>query len=185
MTTPAVGPTLTTERMVLTPPVLTDFDDFHALWSDPQVVRHIGGRPFTEEDDWKRLSMLAGSWVLHGMGYWTARDRADGRFVGQIGVAMNRRALPTQFVASFSPYPETGWVMQPQAQGRGLATEGALAAVAWADAALGAERTVCLIAPANAASLRVAERCGYRRYAETEYHGEPTVLLERFRPQPG
>ena len=36
-----------------------------------------------------------------------------------------------------------------------------------------------MIAPENAASLRVAQKCGYVAYARTTYKGAPTVLLER------
>jgi hypothetical protein len=32
---------------------------------------------------------------------------------------------------------------------------------------------------ANAPSLRVAAKCGYRELARTTYKGEPTVVLER------
>ena len=38
---------------------------------------------------------------------------------------------------------------------------------------------VILIDPANAPSLRLAEKVGYREYARTTYHGDPTILLER------
>jgi RimJ/RimL family protein N-acetyltransferase len=36
-----------------------------------------------------------------------------------------------------------------------------------------------MIDPANAPSLRVAGRCGFREYARTTYKGEPTILFER------
>jgi RimJ/RimL family protein N-acetyltransferase len=44
---------------------------------------------------------------------------------------------------------------------------------------LAAPRTVCVIHPANAPSLRLAERLGYIRFAETWYKGRDAVLLER------
>jgi hypothetical protein len=65
------------------------------------------------------------------------------------------------------------------AAGNGLATEAMIAALRWADAALSPARTVCMIAPGNAASLRVAGKVGYRLYAKAEYKGSEVVLYDR------
>jgi RimJ/RimL family protein N-acetyltransferase len=40
-------------------------------------------------------------------------------------------------------------------------------------------RTVCLIAPENVASLRVAAKCGFREVARATYKGTETLLFER------
>jgi RimJ/RimL family protein N-acetyltransferase len=63
--------------------------------------------------------------------------------------------------------------------GQGFATEAARAAVAWGDKHLSERRTWCLINPEAKASMRVAEKCGYREFARVPYHGAPVVLLER------
>ncbi len=39
---------------------------------------------------------------------------------------------------------------------------------------------MCIIHPANTASLRLAEKFGYRKYHRTMYKDEPTIMLERF-----
>jgi RimJ/RimL family protein N-acetyltransferase len=39
--------------------------------------------------------------------------------------------------------------------------------------------TVCLIHPENRASIRVAEKCGYREALRTAYHGHETILFGR------
>jgi RimJ/RimL family protein N-acetyltransferase len=75
--------------------------------------------------------------------------------------------------------PEAGWVLAPWAHGRGYATEAVRAALAWGDAHLAAPRTVCMIAPENAASIRVAEKCGYRELARTSFKDEDTLLFAR------
>ena len=36
-----------------------------------------------------------------------------------------------------------------------------------------------MIAPENAASIHVAEKCGYREFARGTYKGEDTILCER------
>jgi RimJ/RimL family protein N-acetyltransferase len=52
--------------------------------------------------------------------------------------------------------------------------------VEWGDGHFGPHRsTVCIIGPQNAASIRVAQKCGYAERLRTVYKGEPTVLFER------
>jgi RimJ/RimL family protein N-acetyltransferase len=172
------APRLETDRLILRAHRPEDLADSFAMWSDPEVVRYITGHPSTEQEAWARLLRFAGLWDLLGLGYWLVEEKATGRFLGQAGFAINRREID----ASARDDPEIGWVMAPAAQGRGFASEAAAAVVAWGDANLAGRRTVCLIAPENLASLRIAEKVGYRRYAETDFAGGRTILLERFRP---
>ncbi|MFE0753011.1 GNAT family N-acetyltransferase [Inquilinus sp. NPDC058860] len=170
--------TIETERLVLRPHRAEDFDDLAAMWADPGVTRFIGGRPSTPEESWARLLRYGGLWSLLGFGYWAVRDRATGRFVGEVGFADFRRGLGPDFDGA----PEGGWILAPWAQGRGLAGEAVRAALAWADAR-GWARSVCIIDPDNAPSLRLAGACGYREIGRITYKDHPVVLLER--PMPG
>lgn len=163
-----------TERLTLAPHTLEDFDDSFGMWSDPAVTRYTTGRPPTEEEVWARLQRYAGSWALMGYGYWVVRERSTGAFVGEVGFGDFRRAI----VPPFQGAPEIGWALVSHAWGRGLATEAVVAALSWADQALGV-RTVCLISQGNVASRRVAEKCGYRAYAEATYKETPVLLFER------
>ena len=170
-------PALETERLTLRGHTLADFDECAALWGDPEVTRHIGGRPSTAEEVWTRVLRYAGMWALLGYGYWVVRERESGRFVGEVGLADFRREVTPPLDGA----PEAGWVLAPWAHGRGFATEAVHAALSWGDAHLAAQRTVCMISPDNAASLRVAEKCGFREFARTRYKGEETLLFERLR----
>jgi RimJ/RimL family protein N-acetyltransferase len=58
------APALDTDRLTLRGHGLADFADSLRLWSDPDVTRYIGGRPFTEEEVWSRLLRYAGHWSL-------------------------------------------------------------------------------------------------------------------------
>ncbi len=165
---------LASARLVLRPHASADLPDLAAMWADPQVVRHIGGRPFTPEEVWTRLLRAAGMWALLGFGYWVARERDGGAFVGELGFADFRRELDP----AFGEAPEAGWALACAMHGRGYAGEALAAVHAWADAALG-RRTVCMIAPANLASVAAARRCGYTPYAQAVYKGAATTLFER------
>ena len=166
---------LTTPRLTLRPHRLDDFDDSFALWSDADVARFIGGRPSTHEEVWSRMLRYAGHWDLLGYGYFIVHERDSGRFIGEAGLADFHRELEP----GFGDTPECGWAFVPSAHGKGFATESVAAILAWRDQALKGDRTVCLVAPDNAASIRVAEKTGFGAYAETSYKGNPTVLMER------
>jgi RimJ/RimL family protein N-acetyltransferase len=171
------APRLDTERLVLSAHVLGDFDDCARMWGDPVVTRYISGRPSTPEEVWARLHRYVGHWALLGFGYWAAREKATGRFLGELGFAdFHRDVTP-----SFEGKPEAGWVIAPWAHGKGFATEAMRAALAWADALPRWKDTptVCMISPVNVASLHVAEKCGYREIARTVYKGEASIVLER------
>jgi RimJ/RimL family protein N-acetyltransferase len=168
-------PVLTTARLTLTPPDLSDFEDSAAMWSDPLVTRHIGGRTSTPEESWGRLLRARGLWALLGYGYWAARETATGRYVGEIGFADLRRAL----TPSIDGVPEMGWVLTAWAHGKGFAAEAVAAGLAWGEGLWGAAPVVCIIDPDNAPSLKLAERMGFSEVARTTYKEAPTVLLRR------
>lgn len=168
-------PTLVTERLTLRAHAESDFDDLHAVWSDPEVVRFIGGKPSTPADTWTRLLRYAGMWTIKGFGYWRVGETATGRYVGDIGLMDARREIDPPL----GDVPEAGWVLAPWAHGRGYAAEAVSAMLAWADATLAAPRIVCMIHPENQPSLNLAARMGFAPYAETRYHDDPITLLER------
>ena len=170
-------PVLTTARLTLTPVALTDFDDLCALWRDEGFTRHITGRPLPEEDVWSRLLRDIGHWSVLGRGNWTMRMSDGGAYAGSVGVIDYHRNVEPALTS-----PELGWGLAPTFQGLGLAAEGVAAALDWADQVLRAPRTVCMIGPANLASLRLAGRVGYAPFAETVYRDGPVILLERNAP---
>ncbi|MDB4955347.1 MAG: acetyltransferase [Myxococcales bacterium] len=45
-------PELVTERLAMCVPTLADFESSVAMWGDPDVVNHIGGKPSTREEGW-------------------------------------------------------------------------------------------------------------------------------------
>jgi RimJ/RimL family protein N-acetyltransferase len=168
-------PVLETERLVLRGHRREDFEACSAMWGDSAVTRFIGGRPFPRDEVWTKLLRYVGHWAVVGFGFWVLEEKGTGRFVGEVGFADFQRDIQP----SLDGAPEIGWVLAPWAQGRGLATEAIRGALEWGAAHLASARTVCLISPENAASIRVAEKCGYREFRRTTYKGTPTLLFER------
>jgi RimJ/RimL family protein N-acetyltransferase len=167
-----------TARLRLRRHRVDDFADCLAMWGDPAITRHIGGKPFPAEEVWAKILRYAGHWALLGFGYWVIEEKTSGRFVGEVGFADFKRTIEP----SFDGAPEIGWALAAWAHGAGFATEAVGAAIAWGEAQFGAARSVCLIIPDNAASIRVAAKCGYREFARTTYKDRPTILFQRGAP---
>jgi len=169
----AAIPTLKTERLILRGPTKADFPDLLATWSDPEVVRHIGGVPFGDEDVWARLLKYVGHWELLGYGMWIVRDK-DGGFVGEVGLFdLHRAIVPAIDV------PEVGWVLARSAHGKGYATEAVRRILGWAEQHIRPRQFSCVIDVDNHASHRVADKCGFHRHAELTYKATPVIVYRR------
>jgi RimJ/RimL family protein N-acetyltransferase len=168
-------PVLETERLRLRGPRADDLDACAALWADTEVVRHTTGKPQTREEVWWRILRYIGHWALMGYGFWALEEKASGAFVGEVGFADFKRNLDPPL----GDTPESGWILASAFHGKGYATEAMRAVIAWGDEHFEAARTACLIHPDNAASLRVAEKLGYREYARSTYRDKQVLMLER------
>ncbi len=174
-------PALETARLILRAHKLEDFDSSFAMWSDPLTTRFIGGQPSTREAAQSRVINYLVHWKLMSFGYWAILEKGSNSFVGELGFADFRRDTQPPILG----IPEVGWVLTPAMQGKGYATEAAQAAHEWADEFLGVPKTVCLIDPAHAASIRLAEKFGYKEYARSTFKGLPMTMFERLTPRHG
>ncbi|WP_314375089.1 GNAT family N-acetyltransferase [Sphingomonas paucimobilis] len=173
MTFASPTPTLTTERLTLRGHCPDDLDALAAMWADPAVYGMIGGKPRSREEVWIRLLRSIGCWTVFGYGAWVVCDRATGAVLGDIGLLESRRAIIPELTV-----PEVGWTLVPAAHGQGYAGEAMRAVLDWADAN-GIDRTCCIIDPGNAASIRLAEKLGYRAPVEGVYYERPILIFHR------
>lgn len=175
------APTVETERLILRRHDLDDVDASAEMWADPAVVRYIGGKPSTRQQVWARILSYAGHWSYKNFGYWAIEERATGAFVGEVGFADFKRDV----IAAMRGVPEMGWALVSRVHGRGLGAEAVRAALGWGDANLESPRTVCLIDGGNAASLRIAEKCGFTTFEYATYDDRPTHFAQRDRERYG
>ncbi|MEM8771208.1 MAG: GNAT family N-acetyltransferase [Pseudomonadota bacterium] len=166
-------PTLETERLILRAYQLTDFPFISDVWTKEEVVRHIGGRARTEEECWMKFLRMIGHWSIMGFGYWMIEDRATGAPVGEAGFADFKRDM----TPSIKNAAEGGWVLAPEFHRQGLATEAMKGALAWFREHFSDREICCIIEPANAPSIRVAEKLGFSETVQTKYHGENIGLF--------
>ncbi len=141
-------PVLTTDRLTLRGPRLGDFPAIAAFWASPRSIPE--GGPLAEAAAWRDFCASFAPWLVLGYGAWSVEHRADGAFCGIVGLFH-----PVEY-----PEPDLGWTVTAEAEGRGIAHEAAVAARAWVWGNTGFESVVSYIDPANARSIRLAERLG-------------------------
>jgi RimJ/RimL family protein N-acetyltransferase len=165
-----------TERLILRPHRLDDFATYATYRADPQLMRYFRSGPIKEEDAWSGFRGIFGHWELMGYGNWAIEERASGRYIGNLGFTDKKRV--TSHPASGAP--EMGWLLCAAAQGKGYATEAINAALAWARDHFGqGARVVCVIDIGNAASQRVADKCGFKHFADAERDGHKRFVYEQ------
>ncbi len=158
-------PRIVTERLVLRGPVAADFEPIRALLMSERA-EYMGG-PFTLEQAWKEFCMDVAGWMINGHGGWSIEARSGG-FVGMVALT-ERPDFPER---------ELGWMLLPEAEGKGYAVEAACAARAHAYGPLGWPTVVSYISPENARSIALAERLGATR-DDTAEPPEPGDLVYR------
>lgn len=169
------APRLETERLTLRHFREDDLDAYAETMGNPEVMRHLGSDPLSREESWRRLLSGAGFWSVTGIGVWAVERRADQCMIGHVGFFDFHRDMEP----SIEGEPEMGWIFSPDGQGRGLATEAGLAALAWFDRSFGPVTIPAIIAPENMPSIRLAERLGFERVDDAIYRGEAIALFRR------
>jgi len=159
-------PTVETERLLLRPWRAEDLDPYAAMCADEETMRHLAGGTLSRDDTWRQIAMFVGHWHLRGFGIWAVEEKASGAFAGRIGV----------WYPEGWPLEEISYSLAPGFRGRGLATEAAAASRDWAFWTLGLPALCSLIRPANAASIRVAERLGARNTGPIVIRGGESLV---------
>ena len=175
----ATGIHIETGRLHLRSHRISDLEARAAMTADPITMRFVGG-PQDREENFSRLLRYAGQWALLGRGLFAIAERGSGRLVGEVGLADFNRGLGEDF----DTFPEAAWIVAASAAGKGYATEAMNAAIAWHERTFGVGRAVCIIAPDNVPSLRLASKLGFAPYREAIYKDRPVILHERLPAPP-
>jgi RimJ/RimL family protein N-acetyltransferase len=144
---------LETERLRLRQWKPADCAPFAALNADPKVMEYFPSLLTRESSDGMadRCESLIAE---RGWGLWAAETKADRAFIGFIGLHIPSADLP------FSPCVEVGWRLAFAYWGKGLATEGARAALRVGFERLDLSEIVSFTAVGNRRSRAVMERLG-------------------------
>ena len=148
-------PTLKTDRLRLRPFTDADRDALFALHSNAHVLRYWDSPPWTDPARADRFVAACREMAEEGSGARLAMDRSsDGAFLGWCSLS---RWNPDYRSASL------GYCLDDAAWGKGYATEGAQALLAWAYDTLDLNRVQAEVDTRNPASARVLEKLGFVR----------------------
>ena len=158
------GPVIETERLTLRPWRGADVAPNTAMLSDPATARFIAadGKPVTTElAGWRNAAVMAGHWVLHGVGMFVVEEKQTGKFAGRVG-----RWFPPGW-----PGFEVGWGIAREFRGKGYALEAARSAIDWSFATFELDEITHCIDCENSASQSVARRLGAKKGREIDLFG--------------
>jgi RimJ/RimL family protein N-acetyltransferase len=171
---PVHRPTIVTERLTLRTHRLRHRRAWHALQSDPRVVRYL---------DWPLRSRAASFKHLLDRTRHTRLKRKDdflalavlldGRVVGDVSLHLRN-------VEPRLRHLEIGWVFAPEVQGHGFATEAARGVLGLAFGRLGARQVTARMHSANERSRALATRLGFVEVSEARGIRLMAISSDRF-----
>lgn len=146
---------LETKRLILRHWKVEDKAVFAEMNSDPEVMRYFPNVMNEREsnDMADRISELIDK---QGYGLYAVEEKDGGSFIGFIGFAH------PSFEASFTPCVEIGWRLHNKAWGRGYATEGAKACLAYGFRTLGFNTITSFTSEINRPSINVMKKIGLK-----------------------
>ncbi|MGD0453910.1 MAG: GNAT family N-acetyltransferase [Solirubrobacteraceae bacterium] len=149
-------PQLRTERLLLRRWLATDLEPLAAINADAAVMEHFPA-PLSAVDSAALVERIERCFDERGYGLWAVEVREQRALAGFVGLA------PVDAELAFAPAVEVGWRLARPYWGRGIATEAAIASIAFAFDELGLPSLVSYTAARNLRSRRVMERLGMRR----------------------
>ncbi len=160
--------TICTGRLILTPVGGADLPDLRAIKSDPQVFALMLGGVRNAAETAEDLARDVIAWGQHGFGMWAIRETINRRFAGITGLDYrpDGRGIALRFA------------LWPEAQGRGLAREGAYAALRFGHENAGLRRIIAVARESNFGSRMVLGGIGMHEAGSFEQRGYRMILYE-------
>jgi ribosomal-protein-alanine N-acetyltransferase len=146
---------ISTDRLELRPFEVSDEERVHSVYSDPEVMRHVGEGPVA---DIATTRAMIEDYIAHqrehGFSFWALIESASGALIGDAGLYL---------LEGSGPEVELGFTLGRRWWGRGYATEAGEASLAFAFDEIRLAEVVAVADLANAASIRVLEKLGMAR----------------------
>jgi RimJ/RimL family protein N-acetyltransferase len=161
---------LVTERLRLRMWRDEDLETLAGIDADPEVMRFIGdGSTRDRAQTAEAFARMRRHWADRGYGLFATELRETGEVAGWIGLAV------PGFLPEILPAVEIGWRLGRPHWGRGYATEGARAVMAYGFDEVGLDRIVSICRPDHHASRHVMTKLGMTLDLSTTVpsHGGP------------
>jgi RimJ/RimL family protein N-acetyltransferase len=166
---------LRTERTLMRRWRESDLAPFAALNADPAVMEHFP-EALTAEQTATAIEWIEAGFEDRGYGLWAVELPGESSLIGFVGLQPAPAEMP------FAPAVEIGWRLAAEFWGRGLASEAARAAMAFAFGQARLEQLVSFTASTNTRSMRVMERLGMHRDPTEDFDNPRVAIGHPLRP---
>ena len=156
-----------TERLIL-----RDWDDedevrFYEVMNRPEVMKHLGGVQLPGE--WRAAyERTRGFSRDFGHTFWIVEDRTNGEILGFCGI----KRVNAPGAGELTGKHEIGWRLRPEAWGKGIAKEAAIASLDLAFGLFAAPNVIALTVDGNDASWGLMKRLGMTRREDLDFEDE-------------
>ena len=158
----------TTARLVAERLTRDHFDEVLRMHRDPEVMASLGGIRDEQQTETYFVKNLK-HWDEYGFGLWIVRQRREDEIAG--------RAVLRHLIVDGVDEIEVGYAFYAAYWGRGLATELAIACVAFGKNELGWSTIVGVTSPTNFKSQRVLQKAGLAYEREFMHEGHVASLF--------
>lgn len=158
---------LETRRCLVRETTVEDVEDFYRIYADASVTKYM--EPLYEDAERERAyarDYIDQVYAFYQFGMWTVTEKATGEVIGRAGICYRDGC----------ELPELGFVIAPDRQGRGIATEVCGAILRYGYEEHGFGRILAFVRPGNAASCRVCDKLGMKRMETIVLQGQEYMV---------
>lgn len=160
---------LETRRCLVREFAMEDLDALFDLYAKPGMTDYVEPLYSYEEEAAYQEAYIRHRYRYYGYGMWLVFDKQSGQLIGRAG--LEDRDYPEGTAM------ELGYMIAPEYQGKGYATEVCRAILTYAKEELEAESVNCLVDEKNVPSVRLVEKLGFTYKGKTDVTG---VILNRY-----
>ena len=153
-----------TARLYLRQFTPDDLDDMYRIYSDPEIMKYLGGVRTREATETAINTMIKG-WEENNFGMWALVHKIDRKMIGRCGLGLLEK----------TPEVQLGYALDKVYWNQGLATEASLASLNYGFQILNLERIVAIALPENITSQRVMQKVGMK-YEKNAHFYETDVV---------
>jgi RimJ/RimL family protein N-acetyltransferase len=157
-----------TQRLVIRTLSLNDVPELTKILSDPDVMKYSIRGVCDEAATRRFIDWCLKCYLSHRIGPWALIEKGSDKLVGFCGVSPEE----VNGVEEIG----LGYRLAKQYWGMGLATEAVQAVLRVAFSQKQFASVVAVIEPDNGASLKVAEKAGFRQFDTIEFYARPVRL---------
>jgi len=147
-----------TSRLILRDIGLYDAQNLLEMDLDERVTKYTGQNPIgTIEQAIDVVRMIMNQYAENGVGRWAVIEKQSGEFLGWTGLKFHNEMENNQI-----DFYDLGYRFKYTHWNKGFATEASLACIKIGFEQLNLEKIIAMVHPNNLASMKVADKCGFK-----------------------